>query len=90
MTVNEEAVEGSEVGVLELGQPGSVRELHVHLTPGRYILLCNMSGPRPRRHARDARGALMVRGAQTFQPFAMRARDATGSRSAKPSPTHRT
>ena len=26
------------------GWPGSVRELHVRLTPGRYVLLCNMSG----------------------------------------------
>ncbi len=31
-------------GVLEPGQPGSVRELNVHLRPGRYVLFCNMSG----------------------------------------------
>ena len=29
---------------LEPGQPGSVRELALHLRPGRYVLLCNMSG----------------------------------------------
>ena len=44
LTVSEEAVQASEVGALELGQPNSVRELHVHLTPGRYVLFCNMSG----------------------------------------------
>jgi hypothetical protein len=44
VTVNEEAVQGSEVGALEPGQPNSVRELQVHLTPGHYILFCNMSG----------------------------------------------
>ena len=44
MTVNEEALEPSTVGTLEPGAPGSVRELHVKLKPGRYVLLCNMSG----------------------------------------------
>jgi uncharacterized cupredoxin-like copper-binding protein len=44
LTVNEEAVEGAEAGALEPGEPGTVRELAVKLTPGRYILLCNMSG----------------------------------------------
>ena len=44
LTVDEEAVEASEVGVLEPGEPGGVRDLAVHLTPGRYVLLCNMSG----------------------------------------------
>jgi uncharacterized cupredoxin-like copper-binding protein len=44
LTISEEAVHGSEVGALEPGQPNSVRELHVHLTPGRYVLFCNMSG----------------------------------------------
>jgi uncharacterized cupredoxin-like copper-binding protein len=44
LTVDEDAVQRNEVGVLEPGAPGSVRELDVHLTPGRYVLLCNMSG----------------------------------------------
>jgi uncharacterized cupredoxin-like copper-binding protein len=30
--------------VLEPGDPETVRELAVHLVPGRYVLLCNMSG----------------------------------------------
>lgn len=44
MTVNEEALKSSIVGTLEPGAPGSVRELRVSLAPGRYVLLCNMSG----------------------------------------------
>jgi uncharacterized cupredoxin-like copper-binding protein len=44
VTVNEEALEKVEAGALEPGAPGSVRELHVHLKPGRYELFCNMSG----------------------------------------------
>ncbi len=44
MTVSEEALEKSIVGTLEPGAPGSVRELRVKLKPGRYELLCNMSG----------------------------------------------
>jgi uncharacterized cupredoxin-like copper-binding protein len=44
LTVDEDALERNEVGVLEPGAPGSVRELAVRLTPGRYVLLCNMSG----------------------------------------------
>ena len=44
MTVNEEGLESATVGALEPGAPGSVRELHVKLKPGRYVLLCNMSG----------------------------------------------
>ena len=44
MTVSEEALKSAIVGTLEPGAPGSLRELHVHLTPGRYVLLCNMSG----------------------------------------------
>ena len=44
MTVNEEALKSSIVGTLEPGAPGSVRELRVELKPGRYVLLCNMSG----------------------------------------------
>ena len=44
MTVSEEALKSSIVGALEPGAPGSLRELRVRLAPGRYVLLCNMSG----------------------------------------------
>jgi len=44
VTVDEEALERATVGVLEPGAPGSVRHLRVHLRPGRYMLICNMSG----------------------------------------------
>jgi hypothetical protein len=44
LTVDEDAVERNEVGVLEPADAGAVRNLEVHLAPGRYILLCNMSG----------------------------------------------
>jgi hypothetical protein len=43
-TVSEERLERIIVGVLEAGQPGSVRKLRLHLAPGRYQLFCNMSG----------------------------------------------
>jgi uncharacterized cupredoxin-like copper-binding protein len=44
LTVDEEAVEHSEPGSLEPGGPGAVRDLTVHLKPGRYVLFCNMEG----------------------------------------------
>ncbi len=44
LTVDEDAVERREVEGLEPGEPDSVRDLTVHLKPGRYILFCNMSG----------------------------------------------
>jgi uncharacterized cupredoxin-like copper-binding protein len=44
LTVDEDAVERSTAGTLEPGQPKSTRDLDVHLTPGRYVLFCNMSG----------------------------------------------
>jgi uncharacterized cupredoxin-like copper-binding protein len=44
LTVSEEKLEKSTVGVLEPGQPNSVRELRVQLKPGHYVLFCNMSG----------------------------------------------
>jgi uncharacterized cupredoxin-like copper-binding protein len=44
LTVNEEVLLHREPGSLEPGQPGEVRTLSVHLTPGRYVLFCNMSG----------------------------------------------
>jgi uncharacterized cupredoxin-like copper-binding protein len=43
-TVDEDALKRATVGVLEPGEPGSVRQLLLHLSPGRYILICNMSG----------------------------------------------
>ena len=44
LTIDEEALARDEPGVLEPALPGSVRNLEVHLAPGRYVLLCNMSG----------------------------------------------
>jgi uncharacterized cupredoxin-like copper-binding protein len=43
-TVDEEALEPVTAGALEPGDAGGVRALRVRLTPGRYELLCNMSG----------------------------------------------
>ena len=43
-TVAEESVEESEPGVLEPGEPGAVRDLHLNLSPGRYVFFCNMEG----------------------------------------------
>jgi uncharacterized cupredoxin-like copper-binding protein len=44
MTVSEEGLKAAVVGTLEPGAPGSVRELRARLAPGRYVLICNMSG----------------------------------------------
>jgi uncharacterized cupredoxin-like copper-binding protein len=44
LTVNEEALDRSTVGVLEPAEQGEVRELAVRLRPGRYQLICNMAG----------------------------------------------
>jgi uncharacterized cupredoxin-like copper-binding protein len=44
LTVDEDAVERDTAGTLEPGQPGTRRELRLHLEPGRYELLCNMTG----------------------------------------------
>jgi uncharacterized cupredoxin-like copper-binding protein len=44
LTVNEEAIEHQEPGSLEPGAPGAVRDLTVHLQPGRYLFFCNMEG----------------------------------------------
>jgi uncharacterized cupredoxin-like copper-binding protein len=44
VTVNEEALDRATAGALEPGSPGALRELRVHLAPGRYVLFCNMSG----------------------------------------------
>lgn len=42
LTVDEDAVRS--VGTLEAGQPGATRKLRVRLKPGRYEMVCNMSG----------------------------------------------
>ena len=44
VTVNEEALEPRIAGTLEPGTSGAIRRLTVRLAPGRYELLCNMSG----------------------------------------------
>jgi hypothetical protein len=44
LTVNEARVERDEVGVLEPADAHALRDLRVSLTPGRYVLFCNMSG----------------------------------------------
>jgi uncharacterized cupredoxin-like copper-binding protein len=44
LTVDEDALEPVTLGTLEPGEPKSVRVLRVTLTPGRYVLLCNMAG----------------------------------------------
>lgn len=44
VTVDEETLQREEVGSLDPGSSGAIRELAVHLQPGRYVLFCNMSG----------------------------------------------
>jgi uncharacterized cupredoxin-like copper-binding protein len=44
LTVSEETLKRAIVGSLEPGQAGDVRDLHVKLAPGRYVLFCNMAG----------------------------------------------
>ena len=44
LTIDEDKLGSNELGALEPGEPGTVRELKVHLAPGRYELLCNMAG----------------------------------------------
>jgi uncharacterized cupredoxin-like copper-binding protein len=44
LTVDERALRRVTVGSLEPGSPGSVRELRLHLAPGRYEIFCNMAG----------------------------------------------
>ncbi|MDX6583187.1 MAG: hypothetical protein QOI10_2371 [Solirubrobacterales bacterium] len=43
ITVDEDAVESRTIATLEPEQPG-VHEVDAELTPGRYVMLCNMSG----------------------------------------------
>jgi uncharacterized cupredoxin-like copper-binding protein len=44
LTLDEEALQSSLVGVLEPDGPGSSRVLDVHLAPGHYVFFCNMAG----------------------------------------------
>jgi hypothetical protein len=44
LTVDEERIQAATLGSLEPGAPHSVREVTVNLTPGRYVLFCNMYG----------------------------------------------
>lgn len=45
VTLSEERLKPAMVGTaLEPGAPGSVRRLRLNLTPGRYVLFCNMAG----------------------------------------------
>ena len=43
-TIDEEALDRRLVAVVEPQRPGARNSVLVHLAPGRYILLCNMSG----------------------------------------------
>jgi uncharacterized cupredoxin-like copper-binding protein len=44
LTIDEDAVKSRTVSTLEDAHPGTLRAWKVHLTPGRYVLVCNMSG----------------------------------------------
>jgi uncharacterized cupredoxin-like copper-binding protein len=44
LTLDEDALKPRTVGTLEDDHPGSQRVWHLHLAPGRYVLVCNMSG----------------------------------------------
>ncbi len=44
LTVDEELLQRSDLGALEPHDAPATRELPLHLTPGRYVLFCNMSG----------------------------------------------
>jgi uncharacterized cupredoxin-like copper-binding protein len=44
LTVNEETLQTKNVGVLEPGETGTVRDLALHLSPGNYQFFCNMAG----------------------------------------------
>jgi uncharacterized cupredoxin-like copper-binding protein len=44
ITIDEDALESMQAGALEPGGGGTVRALQLHLTPGRYVLFCNMAG----------------------------------------------
>jgi uncharacterized cupredoxin-like copper-binding protein len=44
LTIDEEALQDDEAGAVVPFGPGEYDVMHVHLEPGRYIFLCNMSG----------------------------------------------
>jgi uncharacterized cupredoxin-like copper-binding protein len=44
ITIDEDALESVQAGALEPFGTATVGELHLHLTPGRYIMFCNMAG----------------------------------------------
>jgi uncharacterized cupredoxin-like copper-binding protein len=44
LTVDEDAVKARTIGILDDDHPGTRRTWTLHLTPGRYVLFCNMSG----------------------------------------------
>jgi uncharacterized cupredoxin-like copper-binding protein len=44
VTVDEDAIEAQTVGAIEPYEPGTTEDLRVHLAPGRYVFICNMSG----------------------------------------------
>jgi len=44
LTLDEDALEPRTVSTLEDDHPGSTRTWHLRLAPGRYVLVCNMSG----------------------------------------------
>jgi uncharacterized cupredoxin-like copper-binding protein len=43
-TIDEQALDRRLIGTIEPERPGTRSSVIVHLVPGRYILLCNMSG----------------------------------------------
>jgi len=44
LTVDEQRIQAATLGTLEPAQPRTTRTLTVSLTPGRYVLFCNMYG----------------------------------------------
>ena len=44
LTVNESALSAVTIASLDGAGPGRVRQVRVHLAPGRYELFCNMAG----------------------------------------------
>ena len=44
LTMDEDRVEPYVRGALEPGSPNLTRSLRLHLSRGRYVLVCNMSG----------------------------------------------
>ena len=44
LTIDEDALKPRTVSLLDDDRPGGVRYWKLHLAPGRYVLICNMSG----------------------------------------------